>query len=163
MSKSQTWQFSQYLVLGLCRIAVTCWSRIHTSFMSLMAIQLLPPSTSRSNNRGARGRKSCGRRHPNSHTTFTIAAVTLGSSLGSIRRSLIFGHAALRASGYTSAKRYRVTNVFFLMLDWLCPKRGRRSARVESAKDGVMTCGSVAMGRDMTIGVDDPRSYNQTK
>lgn len=81
-----------------------------------------------------------------------MAAVTLGSSLGSIRRSLIFGQAARRASGYTSARRYNVTSVFLRMFAWLWFKRGSRSASVERAKDGVMTCGRVAIGRDITVG-----------
>jgi len=70
-----------------------------TSLINFIAIQLLPPSTRSSNNRGAKGRKSFGLRHPSSQTTLTIAAVTLGSSLLSIRRSLILGQAARSVSG----------------------------------------------------------------
>jgi hypothetical protein len=47
------------------------------------------------------------------------------------------------------------------MLEWLWFRRGRRSASVESAREGVMTCGSVAMGREMTVGVVDPRSWGR--
>ena len=72
---------------------------VANNLMILMAIQLLLPSTSRSNRRGANGRKSCGLRQPSSHTTLTTAAVTLGSSDSSCKRSLIFGHAGLNVSG----------------------------------------------------------------
>lgn len=109
-----------------------------TSLINFIAIQLLPPSTRSSKSLGARGKKSWGRLQPSSQTTLTMAAVTLGSSSCAIRRSLIFGHAALKVSGYTSASLYKVTIVFFRMEGFVCVSRGRRSARVESAKDGVM-------------------------
>ena len=109
-----------------------------TSFISLIAIQLFPLSTRSSNSRGARGKKSCGLRQPNSHTTLTIAAVTLGSSPSSINRSFILGHAGLRVSGYTNASRYKVTIVFLRTPGWECVNRGRRSERTERARDGVM-------------------------
>jgi len=102
-----------------------------TSLISLIAIQLFPLSTRSSNSRGARGKKSCGLRQPNSHTTLTIAAVTLGSSF-------ILGHAGLRVSGYTNANRYKVTIVFLRTPGWECVNRGRRSERTERARDGVM-------------------------
>ena len=133
-------------------------NRAPTSLMSLMAIQLLPPSTKSSKSRGAKGRKSFGLRQPSSHTTLTIAAVTLGSSSGSISRSLILGHAARRASGYTKARRYSVTSVFLRIFEWLWLNRGSRSCRVDRANEGVMTWGRVAMGRDITVGVVVPRS-----
>lgn len=119
--------------------------------MSLMAIQLFPESTSNSNSRGARGKKSCGRRHPSSQTTFTIAAVTLESSFSSMRRSFIFGHAGLKVSGYTRASRYTVTMVFFRIigLEWL--RRGSKSDSTDIANDEVITCGSVMMGRVMVV------------
>lgn len=112
-----------------------------------MAIQLLPPSTRSSKSLGARGRKSLGRLHPSSQTTLTIAAVTLGSSSGDIRRSLILGHAALRVSGYTSASLYSVTIVFFRMDGLLEVSRGKRSDSVERASEGVIKCGKAAIGR----------------
>ena len=79
--------------------------RVEKSLMILMAIQLLPPAVKSSKSRGARGRKSCGRRQPNSQTTFTIALVTDASSDSSSKRSLIFGQAGRSVSGYTSARR----------------------------------------------------------
>lgn len=112
---------------------------VPTSLINLMAIQLLPPSTSSSNSRGASGRKSLGRLHPSSHTTLTMAAVTLGSSSGDIRRSLICGHAALSVSGYTRANLYKVTIVFFRIEGLLEVSRGKRSDSVESAREGFMT------------------------
>lgn len=45
------------------------------------------------------------------------------------------------------------------MFAWLWFKRGSRSARVERAKDGVMTWGRVAIGRDITVGVVAAKSY----
>ena len=120
-----------------------------TSFIIFIAIQLLPPFTSRSNNRGTRGRKSFGRRQPSSHTTLIAAAVTLESSSSFIRTSLIFGQVGRRVSGYTSAKRYKVTNVFLRMLGLECIKRGNRSPRSAMANDGVIMCGSVTNGRDI--------------
>lgn len=46
-----------------------------------------------------------------------------------------------------------MTSVFLRMFEWLWFKRGSKSARVESAREGVMTWGSVAIGRDMIVGV----------
>lgn len=112
--------------------------QVLTSFINLIAIQLFPLSTKSSNNRGARGRKSCGRRHPNSQTTLTMAAVTLGSSPSSINLSLILGHAGLRVSGYTKASLYKVTIVFFRTVGFECVKRGRRSERTERAREEVI-------------------------
>lgn len=107
--------------------------------MILMAIQLFEPCTNKSNKRGARGRKSCGLRHPSSQTTLMIAAVTLESSFSSSSRSLIFGQAGRRVSGYTKANRYNVTIVFFRIAgeEWF--KRGRRSVSKELAMDGLIT------------------------
>lgn len=68
-----------------------------------------------------------------------MAAVTLGSSSGAIKRSLICGHAALRVSGYTKANLYKVTIVFFRIEGLLEVSRGKRSERVESAREGLMT------------------------
>ncbi len=128
--------------------------------MILMAIQLFPPSTSRLNNRGASGRKSCGLLHPSSHTTLTVAAVTLASSCSSIKRSLILGHAVRSVSGYTKAKRYSVTIVFFRIAAWECVKRGSRSSVRDIASAGLITCGSVTKGSDKVAGKDDVRSYS---
>jgi hypothetical protein len=113
-------------------------SWVLTSLINFIAIQLLPPSTRSSKSLGARGKKSCGLLQPSSQTTLTMAAVTLGSSSCAIRRSLILGHAALRVSGYTRASLYKVTIVFFRIEGFVCVSRGKRSARVESASDGVM-------------------------
>lgn len=40
--------------------------------------------------------------------------------------------------------------------------RGRRSASVDRASEGVITCGSVAIGSDITGGVVEPRSYSHS-
>ena len=130
-----------------------------TSLISLIAIQLFPLSTRSSNSRGARGKKSCGLRQPNSHTTLTIAAVTLGSSPSSISRSFILGHAGLRVSGYTNANRYKVTIVFLRTPGWECVNRGRRSERTERARDGVIMWGSVMMGRDIVVTAVEVKSW----
>jgi len=124
-----------------------------------MAIQLFPLSTRSSKSRGASGKKSCGLLHPNSHTTLTIAAVTLGSSPSSISLSFIFGHAGLRVSGYTRANLYKVTMVFLRIAgcEWL--NLGRRSERTESASEGVMTCGRVMIGSAIVVGAVDVKSY----
>lgn len=111
---------------------------MQTSFIILMAIQLLPPSTNKSKSLGAKAKKSRGFLQPSSHTTLTIAAVTLESCSSSMRRSLIFGHADRNVSGYTKAKRYRVAIVFFLMLGLECDIRGRRSDKRETAREEVM-------------------------
>lgn len=113
-------------------------SNTHTSLINFIAIQLFPPSTRSSNNRGASGRKSLGLLQPSSQTTLMMAAVTLGSSSRSMRRSLIFGHAARSVSGYTSARRYSVTIVFFRIAGFECVSRGNKSVKVDRARDGVM-------------------------
>ena len=41
--------------------------------------------------------------------------------------------------------------VFLRIVDWECVRRGRRSERTESAREGVMMCGSVIIGRDMVV------------
>ena len=132
---------------------------LHTSLMSLIAIQLFPESTRSSNNRGANGKKSCGRLHPSSQTTFTMAAVTLESSFSSIRRSFIFGHAGLKVSGYTRARRYTVTIVFFRIigLEWL--RRGSKSDSTDIANDEVITCGKVMIGRVMVVSAGETISW----
>lgn len=129
-----------------------------TSLINLMAIQLLPPSTNSSNRRGASGRKSLGRLHPSSHTTLTMAAVTLGSSSGAIRRSLICGHAALSVSGYTKANLYNVTIVFFRIEGLLDVSRGKRSESVDRARDGLMTWGSTVMGSIIVVADGEAKS-----
>lgn len=120
-------------------VSGTARSSQHTSLMILMAIQLFEPCTNKSKSRGARGRKSCGLRHPSSQTTLMIAAVTLESSSSSSNRSLIFGQAGRSVSGYTKAKRYKVTMVFFRMAgeEWL--RRGKRSVSRELAMEGLTT------------------------
>lgn len=45
------------------------------------------------------------------------------------------------------------------MFAWLWLIRGSRSARVDNASEGVMTCGRVAIGREMTVGAAALRSY----
>jgi hypothetical protein len=89
-------KIANYIMLARARNGK---SSVLTSLMSLIAIQLFPLSTRSSNSLGARGKKSWGLRQPNSQTTFTIAAVTLGCSFSSINRSFIFGHAGFRVSG----------------------------------------------------------------
>lgn len=80
-----------------------------------------------------------------------MAAVTLESSLSSMRRSFIFGHAGLKVSGYTSASRYTVTIVFFLImgLEWL--RRGSKSDSTDIANEDVITCGRVMIGRVIVV------------
>ena len=126
--------------------------------INLIAIQLFPLSTRSSKSRGASGKKSCGLLHPSSHTTLTIAAVTLGSSPSSISLSFIFGHAGRKVSGYTSANLYNVTIVFLRIVGWEWLNRGRRSDRTERASEGVMTCGSVMIGSAMVVGAVDVKS-----
>ena len=109
-----------------------------TSLIILMAIQLLPPSTSKSNSLGAKVRKSFGLLQPNSQTTFTTAAVTLESSPSSMRISLILGQADRKVSGYTNASLKRAATVFFRMFGFECDNLGKRSDRRESAKEDVM-------------------------
>lgn len=141
------------------RLDVLAYSEsVPTNLINFIAIQLLPPSTSSSNSRGAKGRKSCGRLHPSSQTTLTMAAVTLGSSLLSISLSLILGQAARSVSGYTRAILYSVTIVFLRMTGWEWLSRGSKSASTESARDGVMMCGRAEMGRDMMVGAVALRS-----
>jgi hypothetical protein len=89
-----------------------------------------------------------------------MAAVTLGSSSGSIRRSLILGHDALKASGYTKASLYRVTTVFFLMTACEWVRRGSRSPRRDMAKEGVTMWGRAEIGRAMMVGNDAATSWN---
>ena len=110
----------------------------HTSLIILMAIQLLPPSTSKSKSLGAKTRKSLGLLQPNSQTTLTTAAVTLESSSSSMSRSLIFGQADRKVSGCTNASLYRAATVFFRMFGFECDSLGKRSVRRESAKEDVM-------------------------
>lgn len=138
-------------------IEMTC-----TSLIILMAIQLLPPSTKRSNKRGASGRKSCGRLHPSSHTTLTTAAVTLGSSLSSSRRSLILGQAGRSVSGYTKAKRYNVTMVFLRTRGCEWPSLGSKSDRRELAMDGLITCGIAIKGKDIVGICGELRSFEKS-
>ena len=128
-----------------------------------MAIQLFPLSTRSSNNLGASGRKSWGRRQPSSHTTLTIAAVTLGSSPSSINRSLILGQAGRRVSGYTKANLYSVTIVFLRTVGCECVSRGRRSDRTDNASEGVIICGSVMIGRDIVVTAVEVRSYRNLR
>lgn len=109
-----------------------------TSLIILIAIQLLPPFTSKSKSLGAKARKSFGLLQTNSQTTLTTAAVTLGSSTSSIRISFIFGQADRRVSGYTNASLYRAATVFFRMFGFECDKRGKRSERRELAREDVM-------------------------
>lgn len=130
-----------------------------TSLMSLIAIQLFPPSTRRSNNLGASGRKSWGLLHPSSQTTFTIAAVTLASSLSSSKRSLILGHAGRSVSGYTRASRYSVTTVFLRTIACECVNRGIKSERTELAMLGFMTCGMAPSGSAMYCGLELMMSF----
>lgn len=130
-----------------------------TSLINLIAIQLFPPSTSNSNSRGASGKKSCGLRHPSSQITFTMAAVTLGSSLSSCNLSLIFGQAGLKVSGYTNANRYSVTTVFFRIAACECVKRGNMSESTELAMLGLMTCGIATSGSEITAGVGLEMSF----
>lgn len=73
--------------------------KVANSLIILIAIQLFPPWTRRSNSLGARGKKSWGLLQPSSQTTLTMAAVTLGSSSSSNSRSLIRGHAGRKVSG----------------------------------------------------------------
>ena len=87
-----------------------------TNLIIFIAIQLLPPSTRRSNKRGAKGRKSFGLLQPSSQTTLMTAAVTLESTSSFMSRSFIFGQAGRNVSGYTSASRYRATMVFFCIV-----------------------------------------------
>lgn len=119
-----------------------------TNLIILIAIQLLPLSTSSSKSRGAKGRKSCGRRQPSSQTTLMAAVVTLISSWSSIRWSLIFGHDSLSASGYTNASRYRHTMVFLRTTGLECERRERISGSRDIASEGVMICGRVMSGKD---------------
>jgi len=126
--------------------------------MILIATQLLPPLTSNSNNLGAKGRKSCGRRHDSSQITFTMADVTLGSSFSSSKRSFIFGQAGLNVSGYTKANLYKVTIVFFRMAGLECVKRGSRSPSKELAMEGFMTWGIAVKASVMVLGAADIRS-----
>ena len=130
-----------------------------TSLINLIAIQLSPLSTRSSNNLGAKLRKSCGLLQPNSHTTLTIAAVTLGFSRSSINRSLILGYATLRVSGYTKASLYKVTIVFLRTAGLECVIRGRRSESTERASEGVMICGRVIIGRDIVVIEVEVKSY----
>ena len=109
-----------------------------TSLIILMAIQLLPPSTSKSKSLGAKARKSFGLLQPNSHTTLTTAAVTLESSSSSMSISFIFGQADRNVPGYTNASLYRAATVFFRMFGLECDNLGKRSDRRESAKEDVM-------------------------
>ena len=109
-----------------------------TSLMILMAIQLLPPSTSNSKSLGAKARKSLGLLQPNSQTTFTTAAVTLESSSSSMRRPFIFGQADRKVSGCTKASLYRAATVFFRMFGFECDSLGKRSDNRASAKEPVM-------------------------
>ena len=131
----------------------------HTSLISLIAIQLLLPSTNRSNSLGASGRKSWGLLHPSSQTTLTMAAVTVGSSLSSCSLSLILGQAGRKLSGYTNASLYSVTTVFFLMAGCECVNRGSRSDSTEFAILGLITCGIATSGRLMTVGVGLEMSF----
>lgn len=116
-----------------------------------MTIQLLPLSTSSSKSLGASGRKSCGLLQPSSQITLTMAAVTLGSSFSSINRSLIFGQVGLSVSGYTSANRYSVTIVFFRTAGLECVSLGSRSESTDIAREDVMMCGRVMIGRDIVV------------
>ena len=109
-----------------------------TSLMILMAIQLLPPLTSKSKSLGAKARKSFGLLQTNSQTTLTTAAVTLGSSSSSIRISFILGQADRRVSGYTNASLYRAATVFFRIFGFGCDNLGKRSERRELAREDVM-------------------------
>lgn len=120
-----------------------------TNLMILIAIQLFCLSTKSSNRRGASGKKSRGLRHPSSHVTFIIAAVTLGSSWSSMSISLIFGQDGRKTLGYDRARRYNVTTVFLRMfgLEWL--RRGSKSAIRDMAREVVTTCGSVIKGREI--------------
>ena len=120
--------------------------------MILIAIQLLPPSTKRSNRRGASGKKSFGRLQPSSHTTLITAAVTLESSSSFMRRSLIFGHAGRSVSGYTNASLYRATTVFLRITGLECDNLGSRSERRDNAREEVMTWGNVTRGKEMVGG-----------
>ena len=99
-----------------------------------------------------------GLRHPNSQTTLTIAAVTLGSSPSSINRSFILGHAGRSVSGYTNANLYNVTIVFFRIVACECVNRGSRSERTERAREGVIICGKVMIGSDILVGEGDIKS-----
>ena len=121
----------------------------HTSLIILIAIQLLPPSTSNSKSLGAKSRKSLGLLQPSSQTTLTTAAVTLDSSSSSIRRSFIFGQADRKESGYTNASLYRAATVFFRTFGFECDNLGRRSDRRERAKEDVMMWGKVTNGKDI--------------
>ena len=49
--------------------------------------------------------------------------------------------------------------VFLWIVDWECVRRGRRSERTESAREGVMMCGSVIIGRDMVVEDVEVKSY----
>ena len=75
--------------------------------------------------------------------------------------SFIFGHAGLRVSGYTNARRYSVTIVFLRMLGLECDKRGIKSVNNESARDEVITCGSAISGSEIVGIEEEEMSYYQ--
>ena len=52
--------------------------------------------------------------------------------------------------------------VFFRIAGCVWVRRGRRSGRTDKARDGVMTCGRVMIGRGMTVVDAETRSFIYT-